>query len=200
MSRKKESSYITEQRPFPTRLRQLMKEKGDTQKALADAIGIMPQTVSLYSIGQSSPNADTLTKIANHYNVTVDYLLGIPGSPRNYDDDVSKAASALGISESAAKFLHDYTHKDLLGKVLTNRLFRSALAEIWIASGCIREMGGFVDEENKLLDDEFEILDVGVVVPFSTALNSWIKSAGLTFELLASAILYGKDDTDANNP
>lgn len=63
MARKNMMTYETEKKIFPTRLREIMQENHTTQKMLGDAIGVRPQTISLYCTGQSSPDADGLTKI-----------------------------------------------------------------------------------------------------------------------------------------
>ena len=46
-----------------------------TQKALADFLGVRPQTVSYYCTGESLPNCDQLLKIAEYFNETADYLI-----------------------------------------------------------------------------------------------------------------------------
>jgi Predicted transcriptional regulators len=76
MPRKKEPTSVTEGNIFPIRLRELMEERAVTQKKLADAIGMRPQTVSLYTTGQRAPDVNTLRKMADFFNVSADYLLG----------------------------------------------------------------------------------------------------------------------------
>ena len=46
-----------------------------TQKTLADAVGVRPQTISQYAIGETQPTPTVLLKIAEYFNVTVDFLL-----------------------------------------------------------------------------------------------------------------------------
>ncbi len=65
---------------FPTMLRGLldrhpMTGARTTLKELAEAIGIRQQTVSLYKNGETQPTPETLVKIAEFFNVSVDYLL-----------------------------------------------------------------------------------------------------------------------------
>ena len=68
MPRKKEPTNVTEKNIFPTRLRNLMEDQSITQKKLADAIEMRPQTVSLYTTGQSFPDVNTLKKIAEFFS------------------------------------------------------------------------------------------------------------------------------------
>ena len=60
---------------FAATLRQLMTEHGTTQKELAKAVGIRPQSLAQYYSGETQPNGEKLLKIAEYYGVTVDYLL-----------------------------------------------------------------------------------------------------------------------------
>ena len=112
MSRKKEPTYITEQRAFPQRLQCLMKDNGTTQKQLGTAIGKRPQTVSLYTNGQSSPDVDTLRAIADYYNVSADWLLGRSGSVMTIDADLQAVCQYTGLSERAVQTLHDSMDED----------------------------------------------------------------------------------------
>lgn len=107
MSRKKEPTYITEQHDFPKRLQRLMKEQGTTQKQLGTAIGKRPQTVSLYTTGQSSPDVDTIRAIADYYDVSADWLLGRPGSTRTINADVQAVCQYTGLSEASVSALHN---------------------------------------------------------------------------------------------
>lgn len=57
------------------RLRELMKEKGWTQQTLADYIGVARSTVGMWVTGRNEPDNYTLSKLANLFNCSVDYLL-----------------------------------------------------------------------------------------------------------------------------
>ncbi len=57
-------------------LKTLRKENGLLQGHIADEIGISKAAYSTYEIGTREPNIKTLIRLANYYNVTVDYLIG----------------------------------------------------------------------------------------------------------------------------
>lgn len=84
---------------------------GTTQKKLADAIDMRPQTVSLYTTGQSFPDVNTLKKIAEFFNASADYLLGIsdtssPPDGETVGDRIRQRRRQLGSSmESLAEQL-----------------------------------------------------------------------------------------------
>lgn len=105
MSRKTEPVYITEQGIFPCRLRGLMEEHQTKQKDLAAAIGMRPQTVSLYVQGQSAPDINCLNKIADYFQVTSDYLLGRTSDP-SIDLDSRSVCDYTSLSPKAVDILH----------------------------------------------------------------------------------------------
>ena len=61
---------------FGTRLRKLRKERDVTQTALAEVIGVVPSAIGKYErLPQSYPSVEALVKIADYFNVSIDYLL-----------------------------------------------------------------------------------------------------------------------------
>ncbi len=61
---------------FATRLRYLLKLSRMNKSQLSNKIGVSRQAVSQYCDGTTIPNADTLLKIAEHFDVSIDYLSG----------------------------------------------------------------------------------------------------------------------------
>ena len=57
-------------------IRELRKDKNIDQKQLANFLNVSAGTISNYENEEYEPNLDTLNKIANYFNVSVDYLLG----------------------------------------------------------------------------------------------------------------------------
>ena len=63
---------------FASILSNIIRERGMTQKEVADACGVFPPTLNRYASGKNkSPNVDILIKIAKSLNVSTDYLLGL---------------------------------------------------------------------------------------------------------------------------
>ena len=58
------------------RLRELRKEKGLTTTALANIVGCSNPTITHYEKGDRKPDPDMLKKLADYFEVSVDYLLG----------------------------------------------------------------------------------------------------------------------------
>ncbi len=59
-------------------LKNLRTSKGNTQDDMAELLNIKRQTYSAYERGISVPDAATLSKLADYFDVTVDYLLERP--------------------------------------------------------------------------------------------------------------------------
>ena len=59
------------------RLKELRIENNYSQKEIAELMGIAQVTYSHYELGRRSVSIQNLVKIAQIYNVSVDYLLGL---------------------------------------------------------------------------------------------------------------------------
>ncbi|MFW5891549.1 MAG: helix-turn-helix domain-containing protein, partial [bacterium] len=61
---------------FPERMKQLRKEKGISLEKLSDKIGTTKSTLSRYENNKREPKIHIAQKIADEFNVSVDFLLG----------------------------------------------------------------------------------------------------------------------------
>lgn len=59
----------------------LMKEKGVNAYKVAKATGISSQTLSAWKKGTYTPKQDKIEKLANYFNVSVAYLMGLTDIP-----------------------------------------------------------------------------------------------------------------------
>ena len=59
-----------------TNLKKLREDASVSQKALADAIGVSQQSVNKYENHNIEPDIDTLIRIADFFETSVDYLIG----------------------------------------------------------------------------------------------------------------------------
>lgn len=59
------------------RIREVRLQSGISQKELATAIGVAPNTLSQYESGKRAPDFDTMGRISDYLHVSVDYLLGL---------------------------------------------------------------------------------------------------------------------------
>ncbi len=66
---------------FPKRLRLLRETRQESQIDLAKVLALSNSTVSQYEAGRRMPDPDILTRLADHFGVSVDYLVGRTDRP-----------------------------------------------------------------------------------------------------------------------
>ena len=66
---------------FQTRLIDIRRAKGLTQKQVSDGIGISEVGLQNYENGRRKPAFDVLIALADFYNVSLDYLVGRSDDP-----------------------------------------------------------------------------------------------------------------------
>lgn len=73
--------------PFGERLRELRKRKGYTQQQMSKIMDLGLATYGTYETGRYIPDANTIAFLADFFNVTADYLLGLTDSPFFEDEE-----------------------------------------------------------------------------------------------------------------
>ena len=63
-------------------LRKIRKEKGISQLKLALDLNTNQNTISRYETGEREPGINELIKIADYFNVSIDYLVGRTDNPK----------------------------------------------------------------------------------------------------------------------
>lgn len=158
MARKSNPACVTEKEIFPLRLQELMDTPPKTsQETLAQYLGITRQAVSNYKSGQSGPDWKTLAKIADYFNVSVDYLV-YPSAVKTRDPDMRAVSEYTGLTEesinSIRSFRRDHIYAtidlpvpaglqgcrdrmDVFNALMqSNKFSRDVLAPILIALSC----------------------------------------------------------------
>ena len=64
-------------------IKSLRKENNKTQKDLAELLCIRQNSYQRYETGETEPNITNLIKLADYYNVSIDYLVG-----RKWNNDI----------------------------------------------------------------------------------------------------------------
>jgi transcriptional regulator with XRE-family HTH domain len=105
MPRKKTVISEDYNKPFPERLRTIMTQQEKTQQEVAQALGKTRQAVSYYMDGSSSPDWETLSKLAQYFGVSADWLVGL-SEVKSQDADVQMVCQYTGLSEEAIAVLH----------------------------------------------------------------------------------------------
>ena len=85
---------------FPSRFIQLCSQEQKTLDDWGNTFGVTRQTITNWQLGESAPNVIALAKIAEHFGVSTDYLLGLSDT-RNPDVSARAAVAYTGLSEKA---------------------------------------------------------------------------------------------------
>lgn len=112
---------------FATRLTRERESRGWTKEHAANELGLKYSTLVHYEAGKRRPDYETVVKIAQHYGVTVDYLLG---SSHVKQGDGPDLQSILDLSDEQilqnVKFSVD---AQLLSEIQVRRLIAFVRAE-----------------------------------------------------------------------
>lgn len=92
------------------RIKSLRKAKKITQKQLGDVLGVAESTISMYESGNRQPDVDTMRKIADYFNVTIDYLIGGENISSSDKDELDKKIIKIfdSLSENDQAQVLDY--------------------------------------------------------------------------------------------
>lgn len=101
------------------RIKKLRKEKGLTQKELANELNVSRPTITCYETGKRTPDKERLLEIANFFNVSVDYLLGNEEEYKSKYIIKEKSNNYYAINEAEVQELFQRFNVHLDGEVLT---------------------------------------------------------------------------------
>ena len=65
-----------------TRLKEFRKKNNLTQSNLANLMRTTQDTISLWELGKSYPDAENIVRMAKLFRTSADYLLGLTNDPR----------------------------------------------------------------------------------------------------------------------
>lgn len=119
---------------FAQRLKDLRQGEKISQAELASALNISNRTISMYEQGNSEPNVEILSKIADYFNVTADYLIGRTSCKNIENQSIS---DSLGIDEKTIEILlllsattYKYSNLDYLEAIIQHPQFPALLNQI----------------------------------------------------------------------
>ena len=92
---------------FSLRLKNLRAESKISQSALGQMIGISQQTVAKWEKGLATPNPETVGKLAQIFDVSADFLLGISDRKSNESEDIKFALWGGDADEISDEMLED---------------------------------------------------------------------------------------------
>lgn len=87
------------------RIADLRKGEGESQEQLAASLGEVRETVKHWENGTRQLKAEAIVKLASHFNVSSDYLLGLREG-KSTDITIQGVVDFTGLSEEAVEKLH----------------------------------------------------------------------------------------------
>jgi transcriptional regulator with XRE-family HTH domain len=103
---------------FSQRLKELRQSRNLSQSELAGELQISNRTISMYEQGNSEPSISILVKIAEYFNVTTDYLVGMANnsSAKNQCiyDNIGLSDDSISFLKSLVAFEHEYRNSHIL--------------------------------------------------------------------------------------
>ena len=102
--------------------KRLRSDKGISQQALAEIIGISQQSINKYENHNIEPDITTLTLLAKHFNTSVDYLVG-----NTEINHVIENLESYELNDDESTLINNYrklstAEKDSIKTVITNYL------------------------------------------------------------------------------
>jgi transcriptional regulator with XRE-family HTH domain len=163
---------------FGKQLKELRKNQGMSQTDFAKVLGVTQATIANYEKNARQPNLEQLIQISEFFDVSVDYLMGLPGRHTAMFDptldhiqnadlflDLILSENMEAIHKFITKYLDIYTFDDLLFQ-----LFRYSLTKLgWLWE--VEEIT--ISEEHRVSNLLEEILD-GLDFEIETSKNKRI--------------------------
>lgn len=91
---------------FKERFADLRAKSGLSQSKLGKALALSPATIGYYENGSRLPDIETAARIAQYFDVSADYLLGLSDA-KSVGQDMKIACETTGLTEKAIENIND---------------------------------------------------------------------------------------------
>lgn len=91
------------------RIKYLREKSGLTQKDVATRLGLEPAAISKYELDMREPNIEAIKKLANMFNVSIDYLLG--RTPDVFVNETDKDILDISLIKDKYNFFKNKVYK-----------------------------------------------------------------------------------------
>lgn len=125
------------------RIKQLRKQKGLTQKEMAEAVGVGVSTVAMWESGKRTPSFKLLNDLSDLFDTSIDYILGTSDddrSPKLNDAQVEQLGT-WEIQSELIDILRQYLQLDEYGKMNIRSLLNRELVRCQ-EQGTANSVGG----------------------------------------------------------
>lgn len=126
------------------RIKHLLATRDIKQKDLAEAVGVVSNTVSYWVSGVRTPTTEQLPAIAKYFNVSIDYLFGLQKEPTT-DKDLNFVCEYTGLNQKATMILRMISLLNESRIQLLNNIIESEYKTI------LEQMQYSTDENNNIV-------------------------------------------------
>lgn len=157
----------------------LCEKNGESKSAAAKACGLSNSTVTKWKKTQAVPESSTLMKIADHFGVTVDYLLG--ATPESY---LLGTEYQLKEAEKAYDKETDPDKRDELGGLID--VLRDSLYDLRLAAEADKKIPATENSDGDILDEDDDLKEM---------IKAW-KSLSPSARAHAKAVIKALESSD----
>ena len=125
------------------RIKQLRKQKGLTQKKMAEAVGVGESTVAMWESGKRTPSFKLLNDLSDLFDKSIDYILGTSDDDRSpkLNDAQIEQLGTWEIQSELIDILRQYLQLDEYGKMNVRSLLNRELVRCQ-EQGTANSVGG----------------------------------------------------------
>ena len=125
------------------RIKQLRKQKGLTQKEMAEAVGVGVSTVAMWESGKRTPSFKLLNDLSDLFDKSIDYILGTSDDDRSpkLNDAQIEQLGTWEIQSELIDILRQYLQLDEYGKMNIRSLLNRELVRCQ-EQGTANSVGG----------------------------------------------------------
>ena len=144
---------------------------------VAQDLGISRVTLGYYESGERKPDIEILLRIANYYNVSCDYLLGLTET-QSLDMNVREISHKIGLNEKSVEILCSYkSYNDNHPENNISEIYLTTVDDILLYNNLIEDIAHYLyfqfdcaydskNHENIIDSSEIEFLDRKIGKPF----------------------------------
>ena len=109
------------------RIKALRKEYGMTQLALANALGITKGTVSTWENNSRTPGFETLSKLSDIFQRSIEYIMGKSddATPPVWDESVMDELALSQVEDDLTEYALKYARLDQFGREAVEAIIRA---------------------------------------------------------------------------
>lgn len=103
---------------FSDRLRSLRIDSGKQQQEVANDLKLLKQTLNKYEKGNREPDFEVVKRLADYYNVTLDYLLGKTDIKSSLDKEIEFLKKWLAANADGIKLIDKINNNNISLEVI----------------------------------------------------------------------------------